>query len=102
MSKAKLVITAVVVEGRKPSEVADACDVSRSWLYELLARYRTEGDAAFTARSRRPKTTPNATPAATVELILRLRRQLTAAGLDAGPDTIGWHLRQHHGLTVAA
>ncbi len=101
MSKAKLVITAVVVEGRKPSEVADAYDVSRSWLYELLARYRTEGDEAFKPRSRRPKTAPNATPAATVELILKLRRQLAGVGLDAGPDTIGWHLTQHHGITVS-
>ena len=101
MSKARLVITAVVVEGRKPAEVAKTYGVSTSWLYELLARHRDEGDAAFEPRSRRPKTTPNATPAATVELILRLRRQLSAAGLDAGPETIGWHLTQHHDITVS-
>ena len=45
MSKARLVITAVVVEGRKPTEIAEAYGVSRSWLYELLARYRFEGDS---------------------------------------------------------
>ena len=33
----------------------------------------------------------------TVELILRLRKQLTEHGLDAGADTIGWHLTHHHG-----
>ncbi len=33
-------------------------------------------------------------PAATVELILRLRKELCDAGLNAGPDTIGWHLAQ--------
>ncbi|MGZ5385468.1 MAG: DDE-type integrase/transposase/recombinase, partial [Acidimicrobiia bacterium] len=101
MSKTRLVITAVVVEGRKPAEVAKAYGVSRSWLYESLARYRAEGDGAFEPRSRRPKTAPNATPAATVELILRLRHELVDAGLDAGPDTILWHLARHHQITVS-
>ncbi len=32
MSKAQLVITAVVVEGRSKSEVARDCDVSRYWV----------------------------------------------------------------------
>lgn len=63
MSKARLVITAIEVEGRSPAEVVAAYDVSRSWVYELLARYRTEGDAAFEPRSRRPHSSPGATPA---------------------------------------
>ncbi|MDP3713186.1 MAG: helix-turn-helix domain-containing protein [Mycobacteriales bacterium] len=54
MSAARLVITAVVLEGRPPAEVIAEYGVSKSWLYELLARYREEGEAAFTARSRRP------------------------------------------------
>ncbi|MCU1529665.1 MAG: Helix-turn-helix domain [Frondihabitans sp.] len=29
------------------TEVARAYGVSRSWLYEMLARYRAEGDTAF-------------------------------------------------------
>lgn len=77
----------VVVEDRKAAEVAESSGVSRSWRYELLARYRAEGDEALEPRSRRPKTVPNATSAATVELIWMLRRKLLAAGLDAGPDT---------------
>ena len=36
-----------------------------------------------------------------VELIVRLRKQLAEQGLDAGPDTIAWHLRHHHQRTVA-
>jgi hypothetical protein len=56
VSKARLVITAVVVEGRSAGEVAKADGVSRSWVYELVARYRAEGDGAFEPRSRRPKT----------------------------------------------
>jgi len=49
VSRARLVITAVIVEGRKPAEVAAAYEVSRSWLYELLARHKSEGRAAFDA-----------------------------------------------------
>jgi transposase InsO family protein len=101
MSITRLLITAVVVEKRPVREVAATYGVSRSWLYELLARYRTEGEAVFEPRSRRPKTTPNATPPETVDLIVRLRKELSDAGLDAGPDTICWHLTHHHGITVS-
>src|SRR3712207_3799712 len=101
MSKARLVITAIEVEGRSPAEGAAAYGVSRSWLYELLARYRAEGDAAFRPRSRRPHTSPRAPPPATAELVLRIRKQLTEAGLDAGADTIGWHLTHHHQATLS-
>ncbi|HEY0773691.1 MAG TPA: IS481 family transposase [Nocardioidaceae bacterium] len=101
MSKTRLVITAVVIQNRPVAEVAAEYGVSRSWLYELLARYRTEGEAAFEPRSRRPKRTPNTTPPDVVDLIVELRQKLTATGLDSGPDTIGWHLEHHHGIKVA-
>jgi transposase InsO family protein len=101
MSKARLVITALEVEGRSPADVIAAYGVSRSWLYELRARYRAEGDAAFEPRSRRPHTSPGATPAATVELVLRLRKQLGESGLDDGADTIGWHLAHDHRTTLS-
>src|SRR3954453_10991426 len=101
MSKARLVITAIEGEGRSPAEVVAAYGVSRSWLYELPARYRAEGDAAFEPRSRRPHSSPRSTPAQTVELVLRLRKQLGDAGLDAGAETIGWHLTRHHRTTLS-
>jgi transposase InsO family protein len=101
MSKARLVITAVVIQNRPVAQVAAEYGVSRSWLYELLARYRTEGDAAFEPHSRRPKRTPNATPKDVVELIVELREKLAATGLDCGPDTIAWHLQHHHTLKVS-
>ena len=87
-SKARLVITAITLEKRTVAEVVADYGVSRSWVYELLARYRAEGEDAFEPRSRRPQTSPHATPTATVELILRLRKQLREAGLDAGAETI--------------
>lgn len=94
-------ITAVVVEKRSVTEVAATYRVSRSWIYELLARYRDEGDTAFEPRSRHPNTRPQATPPDTVALIKQLRQQLTTAGLDAGADTIAWHLEHHHSLSVS-
>jgi transposase InsO family protein len=102
MSKARLVITAVTVEKRPVSEVARAYGVARSWIYTLLARYRAEGEAAFEPRSRRPKTSPAAISDSTIELIVRVRKELSGRGLDAGPHTICWHLRHHHQVTVSA
>ena len=101
MSKAKLIITAVVVEGRSQAQVAVEFGVSKGWVSKLMARYRAEGEAAFTARSRRPHTSPGAIDDAVVQRILGLRHRLTAAGLDAGPDTIAWHLHHHHNVTVS-
>ncbi len=101
MTLNRLLITSVVVENRPVREVAAAYGVSESWLFELLARYRVEGQAAFEPHSRRPKTAPTTTPTEVVDLILELREKLTAIGLDAGPDTIKWHLEHHHGATVS-
>ena len=84
MSKARLVITAVVLEGRSQSEVARAYGVSQPWISRLVGRYRTEGDAAFEPRSRRPHSSPTATAPETVELVLRLRKQLVDRGLTRG------------------
>ena len=102
MSKARLVITAVVIEGRKQAEVARSYGISESWVSKLVARYRVEGEAAFEPKSRRPKTSPTAISDQTADLIVRLRKDLAGQGLDAGPDTIRWHLAQHHNITVSA
>ena len=51
MSKARLVIAAVIIEKRSPSEVAKSYGVARSWVYPLLDRYEAEGEAAFEPRS---------------------------------------------------
>ena len=101
MSKARLVITAVVVEGRSQSEVAREYGVSQGWISRLVARYRAEGAAAFEPRSRRPQTSPTRLPQSTIDLIIDLRNQLSSKGLDHGPHTIGWHLQHHHGLIVS-
>ena len=102
MSKARLVITAVVIEGRSQGEVARAYGVSQGWVSRLVARYRAEGETAFEPRSRRPRTSPAAVAETTVELIVRLRKELSGQGLDAGPHTIAWHLEHHHQIRVSA
>jgi transposase InsO family protein len=100
MTRNRLLITSVVIENRPVREVAAQYGVSQSWLFELLARYKAEGEAAFESRSRRPAST-TAIPVETVDLILEYREKLTATGLDAGPDTIKWHLEHHHSVVVS-
>ena len=101
MSRAQLVITALFVEHQSPAEVAARYGVHRAWVYKLKARYEAEGDTALAPRSRRPKSSPTATPPATAELVLALRKQLSEQGLDAGADTIGWHLHHRHQTTLS-
>ena len=97
MSMARVVITAVVLEGRSKSVVARDYGVSRRWVQILVARYLAEGQAAFAPRSRRPHASPQRTSQATEDAIVALRKQLAEAGLDAGAETIAWHLRQRAG-----
>ena len=94
-------ITAVVVEGRAQGEVARAYGVSQGWVSRLVARYRLEGEAAFEPRSRRPNTSPGAISGQAAELIVWLRKDLAGQGLDAGPQTIAWHLEHHHKVRVS-
>jgi len=101
MSKARLVVTAVIIEKRPVAEVARTYGVARSWVYTLVGRYQAEGEAAFEPRSRRPKSSPSVTAPGTVELITRLRKELAGQGLDAGPQTIAWHLHHGHQLKVS-
>jgi len=101
VSKARLVITAVLVEGRSQSQVARDYRVSQGWISRLIKRYTLEGEAAFEPRSRRPHTSPRRLPQTTIDLIIELRHGLAGKGLDAGPHTIAWHLLHHHQLRVS-
>ncbi len=80
MSKAQLVITAVVLEGRSKSDVARDHEVSRQWVHDLMRRYTTEGAAAYVARSRRPHTNRRAVGAELDERIIELRMTLPKQG----------------------
>lgn len=101
MSIAKLIITAVTVEGLSQSEAASKYCVSKGWVSKLMARWRIEGEAAFQERSRRPVSSPTAVKPDVVLLIVAIRTQLAGVGLDAGPETIRWHLEHRHKIVVS-
>ncbi|UFU06964.1 helix-turn-helix domain-containing protein [Ruania halotolerans] len=98
-NKRRLVVTAVN-SGQSQSAVARRYGVSQGWISKLMARYRLEGEAAFEPRSRRPHTSPTATETEVVNLIVAIRGRLLRAGLDAGADTIAWHLGHTHHIEV--
>ncbi|WP_407320461.1 helix-turn-helix domain-containing protein [Isoptericola halotolerans] len=84
VSKRRLVITAVLA-GASQSEVARRYDVSQGWVSRLMARYRTEGQAAFEPRSRRPHTYPAAIPEPVVQQILACAGTSTNKATTAAP-----------------
>ena len=93
----RMVVDAVLVEGRSVREVATAFGRSKSWVHDLVTRYRLEGEAALEVRSRRPTSSPRRTSETVEEAIVRLRKELCDLGADAGPQTIAWHLEELHG-----
>ena len=94
MSKAKLVITSVTVQGLTQAEAARRYGRSQAWVSRIMARYRNEGEGAFEPRSRRPKSSPQAISEPVVAAVLAERDRLVASGHDAGPETIRWHLQR--------
>jgi len=92
MQLARFLVEAVVLGKQSPNRLVREHPISRSWFYELLARYRRDGLAALEPRSHRPTACPHQVEQAVVDAILELRAELSAAGLDAGPQTILHHL----------
>jgi transposase len=97
MSMARLVVTAVVVEGRSKSEVARSYGVSRRWVITLVQRFLAEGESALEPRSRRPRRSPRRLDGAVEDEIVALRKHLVECGYDAGPHTIAFHLERRLG-----
>lgn len=96
MDMGRYLVEAHLLEGRSVAELAEAHGIHRSWIYKLLARYRAEGEAGLVPRSRRPRSSPTATPVEFENEIVLLRKQLTEEGLDGGAVTIHWHLSRRH------
>lgn len=94
MSRARVAVLQVVSDQLTVTAAAAEYGFSRRHLHRLLARYRTGGLDAVEPRSRRPNGSSRATPPEVRQRVLELRLQLTAEGLDAGPETIRWHLEQ--------
>ena len=96
MDLARYVVDAVVVEGRSYREVARAHGVSKSWVGKLVGRFRSDGYTATQPRSRVAKRIPHRTPDALEDEIVALRKELAELGLDAGAQTIHYHLGTRH------
>jgi transposase InsO family protein len=101
MSRARVAVLQIVSKQLTVTAAAAQYGISRRHLHRLLARYREGGIDALQPRSRRPKTTPIATPEDVRERVIELRARLTADGLDAGPVTIAWHLQREGYKTPA-
>jgi transposase InsO family protein len=82
--------------GRPIAELARTHGVHRSWLYKLLRRYRLEGPAGLEARSRRPHRSPTRVRDSYEDEIVTLRKELVDLGVDAGAETIRYHLQKRH------
>jgi transposase len=100
MEMAMYLVTAVLTEGRSPREVAAAHGVSKTWVYELLSRYRVDGEAGLVARSRRPGRSPTKVSHRFEDDIVRIRKTLAEEGFDAGAETIRVHLARGRRGTV--
>lgn len=94
MSKHRVAVLRVVSSQSSVTATAAEYGISRQYLQRLLRRYRDGGLDALEPRSRRPHTSPQRTRSGVRDRILALRSELTAAGLDAGPATIAWHLER--------
>jgi transposase InsO family protein len=82
--------------GRPIKELASAHQVSAGWLFKLLRRYRLEGEAGLQPRSRRPKASPTRIGDVWEDEVVALRKELADDGLDAGAETIRYHLARRH------
>lgn len=96
MDLAGYVVNAVLVEGRSVKEVCATHDISRSWLYELIARYREGGDDGLKPQSKRPRSSPTRVAAVVEDEIVALRKELIELGVDAGAHTIHYHLQRRY------
>lgn len=102
MSKSRVIVTAVLVEGRTKSQVARDYGVSRRWVQKLIARYQLEGEGAFEPASRRPRTNSRQIPTQIAARIVQLRKQLDELGVDCGAVTIAVHLERETGAPPPA
>ncbi len=102
MSLARLVVTAIKVQGRPKAAVARDYRVSRRWVHELVRRFELQGEAGLEPRSRRPRASPQRTPEQLEDEIVELRKRLVDEGLDAGAHTIAFHLTRRHGVSPGA
>ena len=88
------IVRAVRDQGSTPTKVAKRFGISRQRVHQILNAYDAGGADAIAPKSRAPHTHPHAVPDALRDEIISIRKQLTRHGLDAGPETIAYHLEK--------
>jgi len=97
MVLAQMVVDSVLTEHRSVRVTAQRYGVSKSWVHELVRRYRQGGEDALVPQSKAPLANKRAIPIELEELVVSMRKELCDLGADAGAETIRWHLeRQGH------
>ena len=92
MDVARYLVDAVVLEKSSCREVARAHGVSKSWVAALVARYRSGGYDAIAPRSKAAKKVANRSSTELEDRVVRIRKELSDDGFDAGAQTIHYHL----------
>jgi len=92
MSVRRLVVE-VGTEGLNVRRFCAEHGISTWFFYELRRRFAAGGWRAVEPRSRAPRRVANRTSAMVEDRIVAWRKELTDAGLDAGPATIRFHLQ---------
>ncbi len=72
--------------------------ISTWFFWELRRRFAAEGEEGLEPRSRAPHVVANKTPIGVEDQIVAMRKELVDAGLDAGPATIAFWLRELEGV----
>ena len=80
MSLRKEFVTLAMTKGTNIARLCHRFEISRKTGYKWLKRYREEGEAGLTDRSRRPRNPPNATPLAMEQAVLKVREAHPAWG----------------------
>src|SRR5215207_2739252 len=79
-------------DGESVTSVCDRLGISRKSYYKYRARFECEGLEGLQPRSRRPLTSPTATPQPMVGLIVKARADLAVEGWDNGALSIFYRL----------
>jgi transposase InsO family protein len=84
------------------AEFCRAHAISTWFFWDLRRRHRRDGDVVLEPLPRIARTIANKTSAAVEDAVVAKRKELVDAGLDAGPATIAFHLRDLEGLPSEA
>src|SRR4051812_3714773 len=95
-------IVGLDTDGLNVAEFCRLHGISTWFFYDLRRRFTLEGEAVLEPRSRAPKVVANRTPVAVEDAVVAMRKHLEEAGLDAGPASIAFHLRDLPGLPSEA